>query len=468
VSEPIPPYAQTRDANQPWFGQIPTHWDEASLASIAKVKSVRNRPERQLLSVYLHRGVVRFSDVDERRTNPTSADLSLYQAVDPGDFVLNNQQAWRGSVGVSSLAGIVSPAYLVLALSNRLLTKYANLLLRDPSMVGQYLTASKGVGSIQRNLYWPYLKRASVLVPPIEDQAAIVRYLDHMDRRIRRYIRAKQKLIKLLEEEKQAIIYRAVTGRVDVRTGQPYPTYKPSGVEWLGNVPEEWEVRRAKTLFREVDQRSATGSEVLLSLRMYEGLIPHHEVSSIPTSAEALVGYKRVEPGQIVMNRMRAAIGLFGVADRPGIVSPDYAIFEVNRRVHPEYYLRLFKTPEAMGMFRVESKGLGTGSSGFMRLYTDRFGAITLPQPPHDQQIAIVDAVRVETADVTRAQDRVRSEVGLMNEYRTRLIADVVAGKLDVREAAALVPDEPADEEPLEDAQLLEEEELLEPVDADA
>ena len=84
--------------------------------------------------------------------------------------------------------------------------------------------------------------------PPTQEQAAIVRYLDHADRRIQRYIRAKQKLITLLKEQKQAIIHQAVTGQIDVRTGQPYPAYKPSGVEWLGNVPEHWEVRRMKHL----------------------------------------------------------------------------------------------------------------------------------------------------------------------------------------------------------------------------
>ena len=178
-----------------------------------------------------------FSSVDEKRTNPTSEDLSKYHAVEPGDFVLNNQQAWRGSVGVSRYKGIVSPAYLVLALDGRLDREFADRLLSGREMVAQYLVSSKGVGTIQRNLYWPHLRRAAVPIPPSAEQAAIVRFLDYADRRIRRYIRAKQKLIKLLEEQKQTFIHRAVTRGLD-----PNVRLKPSGVEWLGDVPEHWKV----------------------------------------------------------------------------------------------------------------------------------------------------------------------------------------------------------------------------------
>ncbi len=161
----------------------------------------------------------------------------------------------------------------------------------------------------QQRVSQSFIADYPIALPPLAEQAGIVRFLDHVDRRIRRYIRAKQKLIKLLEEQKQAIIHRAVTRGLD-----PNVRLKPSGVEWLGDVPEHWSVRRAKHLFREVDRRSVAGTEVLLSLRMYQGLVPHNEVSTTPISAQALVGFKKVEPGQIVMNRMRAAIGMFGLA----------------------------------------------------------------------------------------------------------------------------------------------------------
>ena len=237
------PYPAYKPSGVPWLGDVPQHWDVVRLASVSRPKSVINQESSELLSVYLSLGVIRFSDVAEKRTNPTSQDLSQYQAVDPGDLVLNNQQAWRGSVGVSSLTGIVSPAYLVLSLSSRLDSQYANLLFRDNSMVGQYVICSKGVGTMQRNLYWPHLKRMLALLPPLPEQRAIVHYLDYVDRRIRRYVSAKRKLIALLEEEKQAVISQAVTRGLD-----PNVPLRPSGVEWLGDVPEHWEVPRLRNL----------------------------------------------------------------------------------------------------------------------------------------------------------------------------------------------------------------------------
>jgi hypothetical protein len=159
------------------------------------------------------------------------------------------------------------------------------------------------------HIYANALKYLVIGIPPVSEQKSIVRFLDRSDRRVRRHIRAKQKLIKLLEEERQIIIQRAVMCGLD-----PNIRLKPSGVEWIGSVPEHWRVRRAKYLLREIDQRSSTGVEELLSLRMYRGLVPHKDVSTTPVSPNALVGYKKVCPGQLVMNRMRAAIGMFGVA----------------------------------------------------------------------------------------------------------------------------------------------------------
>ena len=224
---------------------------------------------------------------------------------------------------------------------------------------------------------------------------------------------------------------------------KPYPEYKDSAVAWLGEVPGHWEVRRAKYLFREVDHRTSTGTEILLSLRMYRGLVAHVDVSTVPITAQALIGFKKVAVGQIVMNRMRAAIGMFGIANEPGLVGPDYAILEPIVKLHPNYFLHLFKTPAAGTIFRVVSKGLGTGSSGFMRLYTERFEAIKLPVSPEEEQQEIVEGVIESTLEIDRAAERVNREIHLLGEYRTRLITDVVTGKLDVREAAARLPEEP-------------------------
>lgn len=163
---------------------------------------------------------------------------------------------------------------------------------------------------------------------------------------------------------------------------RPYPAYKDSALSWLGTIPAHWDERRAKYFLREVDERSTTGTETLRSLRQQLGLVPHVDVSEKPITSAQLIGYKRTEPGDIVMNRMQAGNGMFARTPILGLVSPDYAVLRPTDTFKVEYYIELFKTPLFRAIFRAESKGLGTGTSGFLRLYTDRFGQVSMPMPP--------------------------------------------------------------------------------------
>jgi type I restriction enzyme S subunit len=217
VTRGLDPNVRLKPSGVEWLGDVPEHWDVLPLCAIARPRKQTNQPHRELLSVYLGRGVIPFSAVEEKRTNPTSEDLSKYQVVEPGDFVLNNQQAWRGSVGVSRYQGIVSPAYLVLRLDGRLLVEFADRLLSGRAMVAQYLVSSKGVGSIQRNLYWPHLRRVAVLVPPAVEQAAIARYLNEATASLTTTIEREGHEIALLREFRTRLITDVVTGKLDVR-----------------------------------------------------------------------------------------------------------------------------------------------------------------------------------------------------------------------------------------------------------
>lgn len=130
----------------------------------------------------------------------------------------------------------------------------------------------------------------------------------------------------------------------------PYPEYKDSGLPWLGEIPAHWHLKRAKFLFREIDDRTDTGQETLLSMRHNRGLVPHNDVSNKEISDADLIGYKRTWPGDIVMNRMRASSGLFAETFVHGLVSPDYAVFQsITANVDSEYFVRLFKCPEMGG-----------------------------------------------------------------------------------------------------------------------
>lgn len=238
VTRGLDPNVRLKPSGVEWLGDVPEHWEVVPLSAIARPRKQTNQPHHELLSVYLGRGVIPFSAVDEKRTNPTSEDLSKYQVVEPGDFVLNNQQAWRGSVGVSRHQGIVSPAYLVLELDGRLLLQFADRLLPARAMVAQYLVCSKGVGSIQRNLYWPHLKRVSVLVPPAAEQAAISCYLDDVTASLATAIEGAGREIDLLREYRTRLIGDVVTGKLDVREAAAHLTSEDEEIppidEWDG------------------------------------------------------------------------------------------------------------------------------------------------------------------------------------------------------------------------------------------
>ena len=452
----LKPYPEYKASGLPWLGQVPSHWAISPFSGVARLKSVVNQTHRELLSVYLQRGVVKFSDVDEKRTNGTSEDLSRYQAVDPGDFVLNNQQAWRGSVGVSAFSGIVSPAYLVLSLTQRYLPQYANFLFRDQYMVSQYLICSKGVGTIQRNLYWPQLKRVGVPLPPPSEQASIVRFLDWANGRMERAIRAKRKVIALLHEQKQAIIHKAVTQGLD-----PNVPKRDSGIPWLGEIPAHWEVRRSKYLFTESDERSEDGFEELLSVSHLTGVTPRSQKNITMFKAESYAGHKLCKQDDLVVNTMWAWMGALGTSKYRGIISPAYAVYRPRRKhlLVGSYIESLLRTRPYISNIICRSTGLRPSR---LRLYPDMFFRLPVILPPFPEQLKIMDSVEEQTRQLTDAIVRFENEITLLREYRTRLVADVVTGKLDVREEALLLPEEDviqAPEDAVDEAEEPEQEE---------
>ena len=293
---------------------------------------------------------------------------------------------------------------------------------------------------------WQFIGDLLLPFPPLPEQRAIVRYLDYVDRRIRRYVSAKRKLIALLEEEKQAVVNRAVT-----RGLAPNVRLKPSGVEWLGDVPEHWETMRARFLFREVDTRSTTGRETHLSMSQALGLVPSHLVEQSLVS-DSYVGGKLCREGDLVLNRLKAHLGVFALAKQLGVISPDYSVFRKRGSVKMEYFLKVLRLTALRTELRVRAKGI---VEGFWRLYTEDFFDIRLPVPSSVEQQAIIEYLDKTTADVDTAIARARREIELVQEYRTRLIADVVTGKLDVRAAAAQLPEEDDDQDPIDEGAIM-------------
>lgn len=206
-----------RDSGVQWIGFIPESWDTPRFKTVYRRVKRTGYPDEELLSVYLNHGVIRFSDDDGVRVHKTSSDTSGYQLVLPGELVMNNQQAWRGSVGVSPLRGIVSPAYHVYRAidSNVMNARYANYMFRS-CMVSAYELCSHGVGTIQRNISPEEFGYELIPLPPIDDQRRIADYLDERCAAIDSIIDARTQQLERLEDYRKALIYAYATGKKEV------------------------------------------------------------------------------------------------------------------------------------------------------------------------------------------------------------------------------------------------------------
>ena len=238
-------YPEYRRSAIDWLNAIPAHWETLPLGRLFSRIKRTGHPSALLLSVYRDHGVVLKSSRDDN-FNKASDDLSTYQLVKVGDLVINKMKAWQGSVAVSNYEGIVSPAYFTYQVSSQKYSQaahpqYLHFLLRSTDYVAQYLRVSKGIRVNQWDLDPDSFKTLPLLLPSLDEQQAIARFLDHETARIDQLIAKQERLIELLKEKRQAVISHAVTKGLN-----PDVPMKDSGVEWLGEVPAHWQVKKLR------------------------------------------------------------------------------------------------------------------------------------------------------------------------------------------------------------------------------
>ena len=440
----LKPYPTMKGSGIPWLGEVPAHWE------VRRLKTVCSRSALYGANVaatsYTTTGVrfLRTTDITEdgrlkSRGIFLPEKLVRDYLLADGDLLISRS----GTIGRSFLyhPGTHGPCayagYLVRFVPVlEVLPKYIFLFTKTQAFAGflRVMVISSTIENVNGEKY----ANSPLPLPPLSEQASIVRFLDHADRRIRRYIRAKQKLVQLLDEQKQAIIHQTVTGQINVRTGQPYPTYKDSGVEWLGKVPQHWEVRRNGRLFL---QRNETGFPELpiLEVSLNTGVrirdfgnLDRKQIMAVRSE------YKRAVKGDIAYNMMRMWQGAVGVIPVDGLVSPAYVVARLLKGTESQYFSTLFRTNVYMAEVDKYSHGIVRDRN---RLYWEDFKQMPTSYPPPDEQGCIVRYLDKTTDDIDTAVARTRQEIDLLSEYRTRLIADVVTGKLDVRDAAAGLPE---------------------------
>ncbi|WP_313800079.1 restriction endonuclease subunit S [Cytobacillus sp.] len=411
----LKPYDNYKKSDIPFLAEVPKDWEVYPFYSLANIKSKINNVDEELLSVYLNKGVIKYNQSTGTQVHKPSQDLSKYQLVEPGDLVLNNQQAWRGSVGVSKYRGIVSPAYYVFGLSNLVNPDFGNYLFRDSVMVNQYVLSSKGVGSIQRNLYYPFLKRVLVPLPSRIEQEQIVKYLDYQMVKIDKFIKTKKKLITVLKEQIESHLYGNVTGHTTIKS-------------WESAFPEDWKLIKSKRLFKEIKINNCPGKE-LLAVTQDKGVVLKKDcdINYVSPSGD-LSGLKLVRKGDFVIS-LRSFQGGIEFSNIEGIVSPAYNVFCLRKEYSSEeynfYYKYLFKTKAFISMLNTIVSGIRDGKN---ISYTD-FSKLNIPVPPIETALEVMELVK----KYEYLKIQFEQEHKLLNEYSRKLISDIVTGKVDVR-----------------------------------
>jgi type I restriction enzyme S subunit len=431
----LKPYPAYKDSGVPWLGKVPEHWEVCTVRHITR--PVKGRQPKALHSEEeAPVGAQPYLTMEYLRGN--IGTVKVYYArsdglvtAEAGDVLLLWDGANAGEF-FTAKAGIVSSTAALLPITERS-KRYLYFMLKQCEPCLRALSTGMGIPHVDGRL----LKEMQICLPPLSEQTAIVRFLDYMDRRIRRVIHARQRQIKLLEEYRQALIHQAVTGQIDVRTGKPYPAYKDSGVPWLGQVPEHWEVAQVKDVFDCLNHRRVPLSSTergAMKNRRYDyygasGVID--KVDDYLFDDELLLIAE--DGANLVLRNLPLAIvarGRFWVNNHAHVLKP--------RNGNIEFLASLMET--------IDYKPWISGATQ-PKLTKDRLLSIAIATPPRQEQTEIIKAIHASKVASSNLIQHARREIELLREYRERMIADVVTGKVDVRELAARLPEEPPEED---------------------
>ena len=415
-------YEAYKDSGVEWLGEIPAHWQLFKSKYLWEEKSeLSTTGEEDLLSVSQYHGVTTKED-DSR-----SESLVGYKKVQKDDLVINIMLAWLGGLGISSINGVVSPAYAVYRQQKSLEPRFLHYLYRTSTYLDEFARRSQGVVPSRWRMYTDDFGQVLTLLPPPEEQTQIANFLDQKTAQIDQAIAQKERLIALLQERRQVMIHQAVTQGLNLDVPM-----KDSGVEWIGKIPAHWEVKKLKYVLKEKNEKSETGEETLLMMSQEHGLVirsEYHEKAEVGASS---VGNKKVYHNDLVFNKLKAHLGVFFKSTHKtvGLVSPDYAVYTSNGTLTDLKYLELlFRHPVYIRQFIVRATGI---VEGLIRLYTGDLFDIKVPVPTEEEQLSILNEISKIEKKVDTAITQAKSQISFLKEYRTTLINSAVTGKIKV------------------------------------
>lgn len=418
-----------------WLSSVPQHWKTLRIKNLFDEIDERSETgEEELLSVSHYTGVTKKRDSLENEDDFISNAKTLvgYKKVAENDLVINIMLAWNGSLGISKYDGITSPAYCVYRIKGDNNPYYYGYLFSTAIMKAEFRKKSFGIIDSRLRLYSDKFFSIPVAVPPRDEQDQIVNYIKAKSKKIKHFIQKKQAFIELLKEQRQAVISRAVTKGIN-----PDVTLKDSGIEWLGDIPEHWELRRLKNVCDVVlGKMLCNENKGGYSLRPYlksknigwENVITD-DVENMWFSDKELETYKIKENDLLVSEG--------GEVGKTCIWKNELEECYIQNSVHkltlfedclPEYYLFWMGMLGEIGYFKAI-----VNQVSIAHLTRDKIVKVVCLYPPMQEQSQIVSHIKTETAKIDQAIAKAEKEIELIKEYREAMIAEAVVGKLDVK-----------------------------------
>jgi len=427
-------YPSYQPISEGFLDQIPARWGFDKLKYTAAMNSEVLRedtdPDYEFEYVDIGSVTLGVGIQETERMKFADAPSRARRKVKTGDVIVSTVRTYLKAIapieaGADDL--IVSTGFCVVRPRNSLHAGYCNYMLQAPFFVDAVVADSVGVSYPATNS--STISNIRIPLPDPDEQSTIATFLDRETAKIDTLIDQQEQLIKLLEEKQQAVILHAVTEGLN-----PDVRMKDSGVEWLGEVPENWEINRVKAFFSERDARSETGDEELLSVSHLTGVTPRSEKDVNMFMAESMVGYKQCGIGDLVVNTMWAWMGAMGSAFVEGIVRPSYNVYRIRdeARIHTKFVDYLVRIPQFISL--VTSRSTGIWSSR-LRLYPQALFDLRIALPPYSEQKAVAEHLDKMLSRYEDISKRCSKGVRLLQERRTALISAAVTGKIDVREA---------------------------------
>lgn len=416
-------YPSYQESGLPWAPKVPQGWNVLRNGRLFAHRVQTGFPDLPILEVSLRTGV-RVRDMENLKRKQVMSQKEKYKRAAKGDIAYNMMRMWQGALGPAPVEGLVSPAYVVVKPFEEANSAYYSYLFRTDAYMREVNKFSRGIVADRNRLYWDEFKQMPSLVPPRTEQDQIVAYLRAQDAHIARFIKAKRELIGLLTEQKLRIIDHAVTRGLDDSVA-----LKSSGIEWLGDVPEHWELRRLKFLTSNTTNQTTTKASDEIYLAM-------EHVQSWTGIARPLEGevefastVKRFVVDDVLFGKLRPYLAKVTRAKCNGVCVSEFLVLRSRKEVIlPAYLEQLLRCKRVIDLINSSTAGAKMPRADWTFI-----GNVRLPVPCKDEQEAILSHIEIETKDLDEAIARAEEEIKLIREYRNRQIADVATGQVDVR-----------------------------------